>query len=114
STIDQLPSSAKVILLGSCGGYQRLSEVLETCPGAHIISSKQTGTGTVNIGIITSITNALRANKNLDWPIIWKNLQPQFYGTSKERFDDYVPPHKNLGAIFIMAYTIAINNANDD
>lgn len=113
STIEQLPSSAKVVLLGSCGGYQRLSEVLETCPAAHIISSKQTGTGTVNIALITSITNALRANKNLDWPIIWKNLQPQFKGTSKERFDDYVPPHKNLGAIFIMAYTIAMNTAEE-
>jgi hypothetical protein len=114
TTIEQLPSSAKVVLLGSCGGYQRLSEVLETCPGAHIISSKQTGTGTVNIALITAITNSLRANKNLDWPFIWKNLQPKFSGTSKERFDDYVPPHKNLGAIFIMAYTIAMNNTEEE
>lgn len=114
STIDQLPSSAKVVLLGSCGGYQRLSEVLETCPGAHIISSKQTGTGTVNIALITAMTSALRANKNLNWPLMWKNLQPQFSGTSKERFDDYVPPHKNLGAIFIMAYTIAMNKEAEE
>jgi hypothetical protein len=24
--------------------------------------------------------------------------------TRKERFEDYVPPYKNLGAIFIIAY----------
>lgn len=108
STIDQLPSSAKVVLLGSCGGYQRLSDVLETCPESHIISSKQTGTGTVNIGLINAITHDLRLNKDLNWPLIWKNLAKQFVGVSKERFDDYVPPHKNLGAIFIIAYNLAL------
>lgn len=113
STIDQLPSSAKVILLGSCGGYQRLNDVLESCPGAHIISSKQTGDGLVNIALITAITNNLRLGKNLDWPSIWKSL-PQFKGNAKERFDDYVPPHKNLGAIFITAYNIAIENSNEE
>ncbi|GMV78160.1 MAG: hypothetical protein AMXMBFR79_12910 [Chitinophagaceae bacterium] len=113
STIDQLPASAKVVLLGSCGGYQRLNDVLETCPMAQIISSKQTGTGTVNIGLITAITSTLQQNKDLNWPNIWKNLAVQFKGESKERFDDYVPPHKNLGAIFIMAYNIALQ-ANEE
>ena len=28
----------------------------------------------------------------------------------KEKFDDYVPPYKNLGAIFIMAYNKAVEN----
>ena len=28
----------------------------------------------------------------------------------KDRFDDYIPPYKNLGAIFIMAYNKAIRN----
>jgi len=108
STIEQLPSSAKVILLGSCGGYQRLNEVLETCPQAHIISSKQTGTGAININLINAIVNSLRLNKNLNWPLMWKNLSTQFTGAYKENFEDYVPPHKNLGAIFIMAYHIAM------
>ncbi|MBX2932376.1 MAG: hypothetical protein KF781_10580 [Chitinophagaceae bacterium] len=114
STIDQLPSSAKVVLLGSCGGYQRLNDVLETCPEAHIISSKQTGTGAVNINLINAIINTIRLNKNLNWPTIWKNLETHFTGTSKERFDDYVPPHKNLGAIFIMAYQIAMQQEESD
>ncbi len=114
STIEQLPASAKVILLGSCGGYQRLNEVLDICPEAHIISSKQTGTGAVNINLINSIVNTLRQNKNLNWGAMWKNLETQFTGTSKERFDDYVPPHKNLGAIFIMAYHIAMQQEDNN
>jgi len=114
STIEQLPASAKVILLGSCGGYQRLNEVLDICPEAHIISSKQTGTGAVNINLINSVVNTLRQNKNLNWGAMWKNLETQFTGTSKERFDDYVPPHKNLGAIFIMAYHIAMQQEDNN
>jgi hypothetical protein len=104
TTISKLASSAKVILLGSCGGYQMLNEVLEICPGAHIISSKQVGTGIINQGMINVISETLRLGKDLNWPAIWGNLEVRFSGSSKEKFDDYVPPYKNLGAIFIMAY----------
>lgn len=105
STISQLPISSKVILLGSCGGYHRLTDVLSFCPEAQIIASKQVGTGVVNSAIINAITDDLRKGKDLNWPIIWKTLSKNFTsGTVKERFDDYVPPQKNLGAIFIMAY----------
>ncbi|MDE3234984.1 MAG: hypothetical protein KGO81_03440 [Bacteroidota bacterium] len=108
STISQLVPSAKVILLGSCGGYHSLNDVLNICPGAHIIASKQVGTGVVNITLIDMITETLRSGKDLDWPLLWKSLQPRFSGDYKEKFDDYVPPHKNLGAIFIMAYNKAM------
>lgn len=104
STIKQLLPSAKVILLGSCGGYQKLNDVLETCNEAHILSTKQTGTGEVNWALIKIITEQLRMGKNLNWKNIWKALELSFKGQSKEKFDDYVPPHKNLGAIFITAY----------
>lgn len=108
STIVQLPYSAKVILLGSCGGYQKLNVVLETCEGAHIISTKQTGTGDVNSKLINLMTETLRQGKSLNWPDIWKKLEPMFTGERKEKFDDYIPPHKNLGAIFIYAYNLAL------
>ncbi len=104
STIQQLPSSAKLVLLGSCGGYHSLNKVLTICPTAQIIASKQVGTGVVNITLIEAITETLRQGKDLNWPMMWQNLQSRFVGDTKEKFDDYVAPHKNLGAIFIMAY----------
>jgi len=104
STIKQLPPSSKVILLGSCGGYNSLNEVLKTCNDAHIIASKQVGTGVVNITLIETMMETLRQGKDLNWPLIWKNLSSRFTPDMKEKFDDYVPPHKNLGAILIMAY----------
>lgn len=104
STINQLPSSAKVVLLGSCGGYQSLNEVLNKTTQAQIISSKQVGTGLINQSLINKITDELRNDRDLNWPQLWKGFETQFKGDSKEKFDDYIPPHKNLGAIFIMAY----------
>ena len=107
-TVHKMPSSAKLVLLGSCGGYQRLNEVLEIAPGAHIISSKQIGTGIINQGLINVISEDIRMGKNLKWPNLWNNLAVRFSGSAKEKFDDYVPPHKNLGAIFITAFQKAM------
>ncbi|RFM29905.1 hypothetical protein [Deminuibacter soli] len=102
STIDQLASSAKVILLGSCGGYQSLSRVLGICPYSQIISSKQTGSGLINQPMISVLLENMREGKDLNWPALWGNFSKIFKGN--EMFSDYVPPHKNLGAVFIMAY----------
>lgn len=107
-TIDRLPSSAKVVLLGSCGGYQKLNDILKICPSAHIISSKQVAAGVLNQGLIDAISERLRQGKDLNWEELWKTLQGRFTGGYKEKFDDYIPPQKNLGAIFIMAYTKAM------
>lgn len=102
STIEQMPASARVILLGSCGGYQSLDQILRICPDAHIIASKQTGTGSINLPLINGIVNTLNQGKDLEWPTLWKNFSSRF--SHNEMFDDYVPPYQNLGAVFIMAY----------
>jgi hypothetical protein len=102
STIDQLAPTAKIVLLGSCGGYHNLHDVLATCPYSHIIASKQVGSGTINQPMIIEMTELMRQGKDLNWPAMWKDLQKRF--KDNERFDDYVPPHKNLGALFIMTY----------
>jgi len=102
STIDQLVPSAQIVFLGSCGGYQSLDKILRICPSAQIIASKQTGSGAVNQPIINLILEELRQGNDLDWPQLWIKLSKKF--GNNELFNDYVPPHKNLGALFIMAY----------
>jgi hypothetical protein len=108
-TIRQLLSSEKLVLLGSCGGYKNLSKVLETSPEAHIISTKQIGAGDINRPIINYITAKLREGKKIDWIEMWATLDKQFAKDPskdvRERWLDYVPPHKNLGALFLKAYT---------
>lgn len=106
-TIDQLPSNAKIIMLGSCGGYQNLKTILDYAPDAHIISTKQTGTMNVNKSIIDALDNAFRSGTDIDWRQMWTGLENSFSKSPKvvkETFEDYIPPQKNLGALFIKAY----------
>ncbi len=109
-TINQLSGSAKIVMLGSCGGYQNLSTILKYAPEAHIISTKQTGTMNVNKSIIDVLDNTLQEGKNIDWRQMWANLTLSFNKAPKEireTFEDYIPPQKNLGALFIKAYNKA-------
>ncbi len=109
-TLKQIEPSAKIVILGSCGGYNNLSDILTISSDAHIISSKQVGTQTVNEPILQAIDNNLLEGKNIDWLPMWKELSDKFQKDpiAKERFDDYIPPYKNLGAIFIKAYRRAM------
>jgi hypothetical protein len=112
STIDQMASTARIVVLGSCGGYNNLSEVLKISEDAHIISSKQVGTKTVNEPILEAINNTLVAGKDIEWLPMWRDLDARFQNdpAGKEKFDDYIPPYKNLGAIFIKAYRKAMDS----
>lgn len=107
-TIQQLAPSSRIVLLGSCGGYHNIGGVLNMAPGAHIIASKQVGSGSINQPMIINLTEDMRQGKSLNWPQKWKHFEK--YLSNNEHFDDYIPPHKNLGAIFIMAYKKTFGN----
>jgi len=114
STIEKLPFSSQLVLVGSCGGYQRLNDVLETCPQAAIISSKQVGTGQINQLLIDVICEQMRRGVDIYWPTLWKQLETRFTGKSLETFRDYVPPYQNLGALFIQAYRMIRDNSEPE
>lgn len=101
-TIKGISEATKIVFLGSCGSYHNIEKVLERSPMAHIISSRQTGTARVNDPLIKQMSEDLRNSKNIDWPEFWKRLGNKI-GTGGV-FSDYVPPHKNLGALYIQAY----------
>ncbi len=106
ATIQELQSSAKLVMLGSCGGYNSLANVLNVAPDAQIITSKQTGAMGVNEPIIRAIERNIREGKDLEWEKIWKHLDAFFKSSPHyyELFQDYIPPQENLGAVFIKAY----------
>lgn len=104
-TLEQLPASARLIVLGSCGSYQNLDAVLKKCPDAQIVSSKEVGSALVNEPILRSINESLRKDAKIDWIRMWERLEKTLaVGAAKERFENYIPPHRNLGALFITAF----------
>ncbi len=106
-TMDRMPGDAKIILLGSCGGYKNLSRLIEQNPDAHIISTKQIGTGNINQFVTNTLNQTLLDGKPIVWKTMWNSITTSFAKQPKdikEAWDDYVPPYKNLGAIFLKAY----------
>lgn len=112
STIDHIKPSAKIVFLGSCGGYHLIHKVLEHAPDAHIIASKQIGKGAINQEFFDLLNDKLRAGSDINWIPFWKEFGKMV--PDKEGFSDYIPPHKNLGAIFIKAYKSQMGEEGDD
>lgn len=104
-TIAQMSPASKIVFLGSCGGYQIIHDVLEKAPDAHIISTKQIADAPVNLPFFLLLTNKIRNGNNIDWIPFWKELDKMI---TAKIFEDYIPPYKNLGAIFIKAYKKAM------
>lgn len=102
ATLQKITSSAKLIFVGSCGGFYKLPIALENAPEAHIISTKQIGTKTVNDAMIFSLNETIRTGKDIVWNDFWSKMREKL--ASNQYFGDYIPPNKNLGAIFINAY----------
>jgi len=101
-TIALLGSNTRVAILGSCGGYQNISRVLDQAAEAQIVSSKQIGTFTVNNVLLKDLSDMLREGKNLNWQELWAQLDRKL--ASNNRWADYIPPYKNLGMRFIKAF----------
>jgi hypothetical protein len=49
----------------------------------------------------------LRNGQNIDWIPFWKELNRS---VTVDGLEDYIPPYKNLGAIFIKAYKAAMGD----
>jgi hypothetical protein len=104
-TVEQMSPASKIVFLGSCGGYHLIHDVLAKAEDAHIIASKQIGKTAVNRPFFQLLTEKIRNGNNIDWIPFWGELDKMI---NVEGFEDYIPPYKNLGALFIKAYKIAM------
>ena len=111
ATIAQLRPSAKIVFMGSCGGYHLIHDILKTSPDAHIIASKQIGKTAINRPFFQLLMEKLRTGNNIDWIPFWQEFNKL---VSVEGFEDYIPPYKNLGAIFIKAYKKTMGEDPED
>ncbi|HKB45098.1 MAG TPA: hypothetical protein VKC90_11935 [Chitinophagaceae bacterium] len=109
-TIEQMFPTSKIVFLGSCGGYNLIHDVLVKAPDAHIIASKQIGKTAVNRPFFQLLTEKLRNGNNIDWIPFWQELEKL---VTVEGFEDYIPPYKNLGALYIKAYKKAMGEGDE-
>jgi hypothetical protein len=107
-TIRRMAGDAKIVVLGSCGGFKNLNDIIDVNPDAHIISTKEIGAGDINRPILNYLNQTFESGQKLVWKNMWTSLTKLFAtdaNTSiKESWEDYIPPYKNLGAIFLKGY----------
>jgi hypothetical protein len=106
ATIEQMSSASKIVFMGSCGGYRLLHDILNVSEDAHIVATKQIGDTKVNNPFVRLLAEKSRNGQDIKWIPFWEELRKM---SGSEEFDDYVPPYKNLGALFIKAYKIAMS-----
>jgi hypothetical protein len=104
-TIAQMSPASKIVFMGSCGGYNMIHDILQKAPDAHIIGTKQIADAPVNNPFLRLMMDKLRSGNDIEWIGFWQELGKM---VTDKIFEDYVPPHKNLGALFIKAYTKAV------
>jgi hypothetical protein len=101
-TIGHITNIARIVWMGSCGGYREVAGVLEKSPKAHIISTKGTGTMLVNDPLLKMLNEDILSGKNIAWSMFWNKAEKKL--GANENFSNYVPPDKNLGVNFLKAY----------
>lgn len=113
-TIEKIKDNTQIFVLGSCGGYHSISSIIDKSSEASIISSKQIGTMFVNNPMLKLMADYINQGKDVEWQKLWDDLEVNVKGNAKayERFLDYIPPHKNLGAIFIKTYNRMVEQEN--
>jgi hypothetical protein len=106
AAIESLTPNAEIVFLGSCGGYNNIASVLKYSPEAQIISSKQIGTMMVNDVLCLELNEVIRKGNDIIWDTLWATIDKKLGSgnVADSRFQDYIPPHKNLGALLIKTY----------
>jgi hypothetical protein len=111
STIAYMAPSSRIVFMGSCGGFHLIDNILRRSGDAHIIASKQIGKTAINKPFFQLLTDKLRNGNNIDWMPFWREFKSK---AAVEGFEDYIPPYRNLGAIFIKAYKIAMGGEENE
>lgn len=107
TTIRYMAPTSRIVFMGSCGGFHLIDAILAKSPDAHIVASKQIGKRDINRPFLALLTEKLRNGQSVEWIPFWREFRTN---AKVEGFEDYIPPYKNLGAIFIKAYKQAMGD----
>ncbi len=101
-TISHIPKTARIVSLGSCGGYNNVAAVLAKAPDASIISTKGLGTMLVNDPLDKMLNDYILSGRDINWQKFWDEAQKEL--GRNPNFKYYTPPYKNLSMLFYKAY----------
>ena len=116
NSIKSVTEATRLAILGSCGGYKEIFDVLENSLAAQVISTKQVGSKQVNEPLLKIINDKLLNKKDLEWSDIWATLDKQLKGNklAYDYFQEYVPPYKNIALLLATLFYTGADARPDD
>jgi hypothetical protein len=107
-TKEHITSSARIVYLGSCGGFGEILSVLKRSNKANIISTQGKGTITINSPLIIKMHELILSSEALSWETLWDKTEKVI--SNKEDFRFYVRPDKNIAVQLINSFYSTTDN----
>jgi hypothetical protein len=102
-TISCVDKQARLVILGSCGGFYQVHRVVESAHESQVISTRGVGETKINDAILKAVNDRiLNGEPVIHWSTFWQDLARR-WGKSP-LFRDYVAPHQDSGTVFLRAY----------
>ncbi len=98
--LNYLSQEARLVHLGSCGGYQNVSAVMARAPQSQVISTQGTGSMYVNDPLLFSINQSINRQGGIDWSQQQKALD----NIGSDNKEDYLLPHRNIAFLYLRRF----------
>jgi hypothetical protein len=106
-TVRHIQDSARLVVLGSCGGVTDIAAVIGASHQAQVIATRGVGAAEINDPLLKSLNDRLlRTEKPLDWSAFWEEQKGRLGG---RLFQDYLPPNREPSAVFLRAYYLLLD-----
>jgi hypothetical protein len=111
STLTYLASTARLVILGSCGGSTEVHAVIEASHDAQVIVTRGAGETEINDRLLKALNDRiLTGDRIVRWNTFWPELRTRMGNSAL--FRDYVAPNRDPGAVFLCAYHRCLDAAN--
>ena len=102
-TLSYLAKTARLVILGSCGGATQIHAVIEASHDAQVIATRGIGETEINDAILKTVNDRiLKGERTIRWNGFWQELKSD-RGQSA-LFRDYVAPNQDSGTVLLRAY----------
>jgi hypothetical protein len=96
-------NSARLVILGSCGGTTEIHAVIEASHEAQVIATRGIGETVLNDAILKAVNDRLlNGERVIQSTSFWQELRTRL-GRSAV-FREYVAPNQDPGTVFLRAY----------
>ncbi len=107
-TVKQIANSARLVVLGSCGGVTDIAAVIQASHDAQVIATRGVGAAEINDPLLKSLNDRLLSpGARLEWSAFWQQQKGRFGGS--RLFQDYIAPNREPAAVFLRAYYLLLD-----